>query len=148
MYDDDIDDILGGGKSAPSLNLDTEGQEVKFMVTGKPRSSQERKFVGKGKIGPLMFWQANKPTEEGNLNPQLPYQPMKQIITPVRLQDGTDATIYWSGEKLKALKKNIRETGERLAEGSMGKLKLSELKDTGGAQPKKLYEAVIKSPKE
>lgn len=148
MYDDDIDDILGGGKSAPALNLDEEGQEVKFIVTGKPRSGQERKFVGKGKTGPLMYWQGGKPTEEDKLNQNLPFQPMKQIITPVRLQDGAEHTIYWSGEKLKALKAAIRNSGERLAEGSMGKLKLSELRDTGAPSPKKIYEAAIKSPKE
>lgn len=144
----DVNDLLYGQKAAPALTLKEDGETVTFKVIGKPRSSQERKFVKKGVVGPLLFWQKNKPTTEDELNPNLPHQPMMQVVTPVQLKDGSEATIYWGGEKLKALKKYLRENPqERLDVGSMGKLTMRE-EDTGAPQPKKKYDAVIKAPKE
>lgn len=144
----DVDSLLYGGKSAPALNLTEDGESVTFRVTGNPRSSQERKFVGKGKIGPLLFWQKNKITTEEDLNQNLPFQPVMQIITPVVTKDGVEATIYWGGEKLKVLKKFLRENPDvRLVEGVVGKLTMTE-EDTGAPQPKKRYDVVLKAAKE
>lgn len=144
----DLDDILGGGKSAPSAKWPTVGTKVIGQITGEPKAMPVREFV-KGKPGEQLFFQGKKVVRQSDLNLNLPYDPVPQVLIPITTQDGEELSLWMEGEKLKALKKAIREDGVPLKRGGMIAVEFHAEDDSGGAPyPKKLYRVQLKAPKE
>lgn len=144
----ELDELLGGGrKAAPQPKLTEKGDTFVGRVTGDPRVMNVREFI-KGKPGDNLYWQKKKPTRESDLDRNLPFEPMKQIVVPVEDQNGNEFTIYLEGDKLKKAKAYLRENpDERLAEGSMIKVWIDDLDETYNI-PKKIWGVVIKAPKD
>lgn len=140
-----LEDMLGGQKSAPSPKWNEVGDEHVGRITGEPKPVQQKDF----KSGQAKYWQGNKPTMEKDLNHNLPFQPMLQIACPVTLKDGTEATFWIEGEKLKALRATLKEQGlSTIVKGGLIGISLVELKDTGAPFPKKLYAVKYKAPQD
>ena len=143
----DLDDILGGTKAAPSPKFLEVGDKVVGIITGTPKAMPVREFV-KGKPGDQLYFQGKKLVRQSDLNLQLPFDPVPQIMIPIKTQDGTELTLWMEGEKLKALRTAIREDGVRLAEGGMIAVEFSSEEDTGAPFKKKFYKVQLKAPKE
>ena len=144
----DLDDILGNGKKYPkNFKFVNVGDECTIQIEDDPKPMPVREFI-KGKPGEQQFWQGNKVVLQSDLNMQLPFNPVAQVVVWGKAKDGSEYSLWLEGEKLKAVKAAIRETGERLAKGGMIRLVFAEEKDTGAPFPKKLYTAQLKSPKE
>lgn len=141
-----LDDVLGGGKSAPSAKFPTVGTKVVGQITGEPKAMPVREFV-KGKPGEQLFFQGKKVVRQSDLNLNLPYDPVPQVLIPITTQSGEELSLWMEGEKLKALKAAIREGGV-LARGGMIAVEFSKEEDTGAPYPKKFYTVQLKAPKE
>ena|SRR5688572_10288033 len=139
----DLDSILGGAKSAPSPKFATVGDKVVGQITGDPKAMPVREFV-KGKPGEQLFFQGKKVVKQSDLNLQLPFDPVPQVMVPITTKDGVEYTLWMEGEKLKALKLAIRESGVALKVGNMIAVEFSEEVDTGAPFPKKHYKVQLK----
>lgn len=144
---EDINDILGGGEKLPSINslLKDLGDKVVGQVMTDPKSMQCREFV-MGKPGENIFFQGKKVVTQSNLQLNLPYEPVTQWVFDIQTKDGKRYTAWMDKEKLKALRTAIK-SGQRLVKGGMIAVEISELKDSGTAFPKKLYNVQLKAPK-
>lgn len=144
----DIDDVLGGGEKLPSMNnlLDKLGDKVVAQIISDPKVLQCREFVG-GKPGEFLFFQGKKVVNQTDLNLQLPYDPVNQIVFDIQLKDGKRYTAWMDKEKLKALRA-ARKRGEVLAKGGMIAIEITEERDSGTRYPKKIYTVQLKAPKE
>lgn len=144
----DIDDVLGGGESLPSINslLKEKGDKVVAQIISDPKVLQCREFV-RGKPGEPIFFQGKKVVPQRDLNLALPYEPVPQVVFDVQTKDGTRYTAWMDKEKLKALRA-ARKRGEVLAKGGMIAVEITELEENGTANPKKLYTVQLKAPKE
>lgn len=144
----DIDDVLGGGEKLPSMNslLEKLGDKVVAQIISEPKVLQCREFV-MGKPGEFLFFQGKKVVNQTDLNLQLPYEPVNQIVFDVQLKDGKRYTAWMDKEKLKALRA-ARKRGEVLAKGGMIAIEISEERDSGTRYPKKIYTVQLKAPKE
>jgi len=144
----DIDDVLGGGKKLPSINelLDKLGDKVVGQIISDPKVMQCREFV-MGKPGEFIFFQGKKVVSQSDLNLQLPYEPVNQVVFNIQTKDGKQYTAWMDKEKLKALRA-ARKRGEVLAKGGMIAIEITEEKDSGTRYPKKIYTVQLKAPKE
>lgn len=139
--------MLGGAKAAPSPKWNTVGDTHVGRITGEPKPVQVREFNKNGP-GELKYWQSSKPKKESELDKALPFQPMMQIMVPVTLKDGSEATFWMEGEKLKALRAALKEAGvSTILEGGLLAVTFTEEKDTGAPFPKKIYTVQYKAPK-
>lgn len=143
----DLDSILGGVKSAPSPKFLAVGDKVVGQITGDPKAMPVKEFV-KGKPGEQLFFQGKKVVPQRDLNMQLPFDPVPQVMVPITTKEGVEYTLWMEGEKLKALKAAIRESGVALKVGNMIAVEFSEEVDTGAPFPKKHYKVQLKAPKE
>lgn len=141
-----LDDILGTKKSAPSPEFLTVGDKFIGVQIGEAKAMPVREFV-KGKPGDQLYFQGKKVVRQSDLNLQLPFDPVPQVLVPVQDRDGNEWSLWYEGEKLKALKLAIRTSGVALGEGTMHAIEFSEEKDTGAPFPKKLYTVQLKAPK-
>lgn len=144
MSELDLDGILGGGKSAPSPKFLTVGTKFVGQITGQAKAMPVREFVG-GKPGEQLYFQGKKVVKQSDLNLQLPFDPVPQVMIPVTDRDGKEWTLWMDGEKLKALKLAIRTGGVGIDQGNMIAVEFSEEKDTGAPFPKKLYAVQLKA---
>lgn len=144
----DIDDVLGGGEKLPSINsmLEKLGDKVIGQIISEPKVMQCREFV-MGKPGEFLFFQGKKVVNQTDLNLQLPYEPVNQIVFDIQTKDGKRYTAWMDKEKLKALRA-ARKRGEVLAKGGMIAIEITEEKDSGTRYPKKIYTVQLKAPKE
>lgn len=143
MSELNLSDVLGGGKSAPSPKFTNVGDKFVGQITGEPKAMPVREFL-KGKPGEQLFFQGQKVVKQSDLNLQLPFNPVPQVMVPVTDRNGTEWTLWLEGEKLKALKLAIKNDGVGLAQGNMIAVEFSEEKDTGAPFPKKLYKVQLK----
>lgn len=142
-----LDDILGGTKSAPAPKFDKVGDKVIGQITGEPKAMPVHEFV-KGKRGEQLYFQNKKLVRQSDLNLQLPFDPVPQIMIPCTRKDGSEYTLWMEGAKLKALKAAIRESGVSLTLGVLIAVEFSEEEDTGAPFPKKHYKVQLKAPSE
>ncbi|HEY6020850.1 MAG TPA: hypothetical protein VIY48_13410 [Candidatus Paceibacterota bacterium] len=140
----DLDDILGGKKSAPSPKFDKVGTKVVGQITEEPKAMPVYDFV-KGKRGDQLYFQGKKLVRQSDLNMQLPFDPVPQVVIPITTKDGIEYTLWMEGEKLKALKQAIRESGVSLALGVLIAVEFFEEEDTGAPFPKKHYRVQLKA---
>ncbi len=141
----DVNDILGGAKIPPQVKFNNVGDKHVVSVT-EFKPVPVREFV-KGKPGDQLYFQGQKKVRQSDLNLQLPYEPIPCILVIGMLKDGTEVSIRFEGEKLRALRKAVREGGT-LSVGGKVALEFTEEDDSGGAPyPKKLYKAQLQAPK-
>lgn len=143
----DLDDIFGGGKSAPNFKFLKVGDKAVIQLDADAKAMPVREFV-KGKPGEQLFFQGKKVVKQSDLNLQLPFNPVPQLLLTGKDRDGVEHSIWADGEKLKAIKAAVRETGIRPLAGVLVALEFTEEEDTGAPYPKKKYRAQLKAPKE
>lgn len=144
----DIDDFFGSSEKLPGIAklFNEVGDEIKAQITSDPKVLQQREFVG-GRPGENLFFQGKRVVRQSDLNLQLPYDPVNQVVFDVTLQGGERRTAWMSKDLLRALKAAARKDGQP-RKGGMIRIKLIELKENGTANPKKIYEVALKQPKE
>lgn len=141
----DLDDILGGGKKAPkSFPFDKVGDKVILQLTEDGKAMPVKEFIKGKPVGEQLFWQGKEIVKQSKLNLGLPFNPVPQILLIGKTKDGTEYSIWADGEKLKALKAAVRETGIRPVAGVLVAMELSEEEDTGAKYPKKYFKAQLK----
>lgn len=142
----DVNDILGGTKLPPGLKFETVGTKYIVNITEDPKSVPVREFI-KGKPADQLYFQGQKKVRQSDLNLQLPYEPIPAILVVGKLKDGTEVSIRFESEKLRALRKAVREGGQ-LVKGGMVAIEFTAEDDSGGGPfAKKLYEVQLKAPK-
>jgi hypothetical protein len=144
----DIDDVLGTGESLPSITtlLINLGDKVVGQIISDPKVLQCKEFI-RGKPGEFIFFQGKKIVPQRDLNLQLPYEPVPQVVFDIQTKDGKRYTAWMDKEKLKALRA-ARKRGEVLAKGGMIAIEITELVENNTANPKKVYTVQLKAPKE
>jgi len=143
---DDLDSMLGGGKTPPNAKFAKPGDKVIILLTEDGKVLPVKEFVNGKPTGEQMFWQGNKPTRQSQLNIQLPFNEMKQILLVGKTKEGEDVSIWAEGEKLKSLKAGVKESGVQPRAGVMVAMEYTGDDPNGkGAFPKKLYKTQLKA---
>ncbi len=143
----ELDDVFGNtSKTPPNFKFVNVGDTAKLTLTEDGKVLPVHNFV-KGKRGEQLFWQNQKVVPYGDLDKNLQYDPVKQILIVGADEDGQAWSIWADGEKMKALRLASREAGGlQPLKGMRVALKFTEELDTGAPYPKKLYKAQIKLP--
>lgn len=142
-----LDDIFGSGdKTPPNAKFPTIGTKVVISLTEDGKSMPVRKFVDGKPVGEQQFWQGKKVVDQSDLDLQLPFNPVPQLLLVGKTKDGVDTAIWADGDKLKALKTAVKETGVRPLAGTLVAMEYYADDPNGkGAFPKKMYRAQIKA---
>lgn len=139
----ELDDLFGNSEKLPTPKFEEVGDKVILLLTEDAKPMPVREFKG-GKPGEQKFWQGNKVVLQSDLNMQLPFRPVVQLLIKGKTKDGTKMALWADGEKLKAIKAAARESGVRPVGGAMLALEFIEERDTGAPYPKKFFKAQLK----
>lgn len=144
---DDLDDLLGGGdKTPPNAKFPTIGTKVVIKLTQDGKVLPVREFVNGAPTGEQLFWQGNKVVKQTALDKALPFNPVNQVLLVGETKDGEKLSIWAEGEKFKALKAAVRESGISPREGVMVAMEYEkDDPNSKGAFPKKLYRVQLKA---
>lgn len=122
-----LDDLFGsqGPKRPAAPRWNAPGDAHVGVITEEPTVEQENDFTVRL---PKWWSEDGKPVNlsavEGKARG---LQPMTQIVVPVRLNTGDDATFYFSGTKKKALKLAMQDTELPLNVGTTVGIKLVDV---------------------
>lgn len=134
-----LDDLFGGNKAAPQPKWNTVGETHVGVISGEPKVTQERDFkTSKGKffVKDGSKWALKL---AGEFDESLPHNPVNQIVVPVTLKNGDEATFYFTGQKKDALKDAMQESGIALEVGTTVGVKLLRTEPSSFGVDRKIY---------
>lgn len=145
----DLESILGGSKKTPpNAKFPKVGTVVKIILTEDAEARAVREFTN-GVPGEQLFFQGKKVVRQSDLNANLHFEPVPQILLVGKTQEGEEVSIWADGNKLKALRAACREAGYHALKAGTGvAMEFSSEENPNNAPfPKKVYTAQVRPPK-